>query len=90
MVLDYTTKKRGEKPLFVYSEPGSNRYGHFCPQDFKSGVSTYSTIRATQSLKTLQMYNFYFILQNFSHYIARHNTKSTQIYTLRSIENLSA
>ena len=31
-----------------YSEPGSNRYGHYCPQDFKSGVSTYSTIRATQ------------------------------------------
>ena len=37
--------------LQVYSEPGSNRYGHYCPQDFKSGVSTYSTIRATQSLK---------------------------------------
>ena len=31
----------------LYSEPGSNRYGHYCPQDFKSGVSTYSTIRAT-------------------------------------------
>ena len=35
----------------MYSEPGSNRYGHYCPQDFKSGVSTYSTIRATQSPK---------------------------------------
>ena len=33
--------------LCKYSEPGSNRYGHYCPQDFKSGVSTYSTIRAT-------------------------------------------
>ena len=35
----------------LYSKPGSNRHGHFCPQDFKSGVSTYSTIRATQSSK---------------------------------------
>ena len=33
--------------LFLYSKPGSNRHGHYCPQDFKSGVSTYSTIRAT-------------------------------------------
>ena len=31
---------------FQYSKPGSNRHGHCCPQDFKSGVSTYSTIRA--------------------------------------------
>ena len=31
-----------------YPEPGSNRHGHYWPQDFKSGVSTYSTIRATQ------------------------------------------
>ena len=30
-----------------YSKPGSNRHGHYWPQDFKSGVSTYSTIRAT-------------------------------------------
>ena len=29
-----------------YSKPGSNRHGHYWPQDFKSGVSTYSTIRA--------------------------------------------
>ena len=43
----------------LYSEPGSNRYGHYCPQDFKSGVSTYSTIRATwSSKKTSQMYDF--------------------------------
>ncbi len=43
-------QKRGNKCcLSRYSEPGSNRYGHYCPQDFKSGVSTYSTIRATQS-----------------------------------------
>ena len=48
-----STKKREERkiPLFRYSEPGSNRYGHYCPQDFKSGVSTYSTIRATQAPK---------------------------------------
>ena len=39
-------KKRNHKGFSKYSEPGSNRYGHFCPQDFKSGVSTYSTIRA--------------------------------------------
>ena len=50
---------------FWYSKPGSNRYGHYCPQDFKSGVSTYSTIRATQPLKALQIYTFYFILQIF-------------------------
>ncbi len=48
---DKTKKKRGvNAPLFLYSEPGSNRYGHYCPQDFKSGVSTYSTIRATACL----------------------------------------
>ena len=27
--------------------PGSNRHGHYCPQDFKSGVSTNSTTGAT-------------------------------------------
>ena len=49
----------------MYSEPGSNRYGHYCPQDFKSGVSTYSTIRATLSSKRrVQMYDFIFILPN--------------------------
>ena len=26
--------------------PGSNRHGHYCPQDFKSGVSTNSTTGA--------------------------------------------
>ena len=35
---------------FWYPKPGSNRYGPFGPQDFKSGVSTYSTIRATHIL----------------------------------------
>ena len=29
-----------------YSERESNPHGHYWPQDFKSGVSTYSTIRA--------------------------------------------
>ena len=33
--------------------PGSNRHGHYCPQDFKSGVSTNSTTGATLK-KTLQ------------------------------------
>ena len=31
---------------FKYSERESNPHGHYWPQDFKSGVSTYSTIRA--------------------------------------------
>ena len=45
--------------LSKYSEPGSNRYGHYCPQDFKSGVSTYSTIRATWSFEKMsQIYDF--------------------------------
>ena len=35
--------------LGAYSERESNPYGHCWPQDFKSGVSTYSTIRATAS-----------------------------------------
>ena len=30
----------------MYSERESNPHGHYWPQDFKSGVSTYSTIRA--------------------------------------------
>ena len=30
----------------------SNPYGHFCPQDFKSCVSTYSTTRAHQHFKS--------------------------------------
>ncbi len=32
--------------LLKYSERESNPHGHYWPQDFKSGVSTYSTIRA--------------------------------------------
>ena len=61
----YKQKKRSHKASLWYSEPGSNRYGHYCPQDFKSGVSTYSTIRATQSPKRrVQMYDFIFILPN--------------------------
>ena len=36
--------------ILLYSKPGSNRHGHYWPQDFKSGVSTYSTIRATAFL----------------------------------------
>ena len=34
------------KRFYWYPEPGSNRHGHCWPQDFKSGVSTDSTIRA--------------------------------------------
>ena len=53
-------KKRSSQQLLPqYSEPGSNRHGHYCPQDFKSGVSTYSTIRATQSsLRRCKCSNF--------------------------------
>lgn len=35
--------------FYWYPEPGSNRHGHCWPQDFKSGVSTDSTIRAQPS-----------------------------------------
>ena len=35
-----------KRTLFEYSERESNPHGHYWPQDFKSGVSTYSTIRA--------------------------------------------
>ena len=55
------TKKEDslKRILSKYSEPGSNRYGHYCPQDFKSGVSTYSTIRATWSFEKMsQIYDF--------------------------------
>ncbi len=38
---------------FWYPEPGSNRHGHCCPQDFKSGVSTDSTIRAHQKSRKI-------------------------------------
>ena len=47
-----------------YSERESNPHGHCWPQDFKSGVSTYSTIRAAvfgkrrdKSNKNLLIYN---------------------------------
>lgn len=39
--------KQSFKIFLWYPEPGSNRHDHFWSQDFKSGVSTYSTIRAT-------------------------------------------
>ena len=51
------TKKSGTKKTVhkencarrrVCSRRESNPYGHFCPQDFKSCVSTYSTTRAVQ------------------------------------------
>lgn len=52
------------KRFLQYPEPGSNRHGHYWPQDFKSGVSTYSTIRAAvfgkrrdKSNKNLLIYN---------------------------------
>ena len=50
-----TIHKKKERKMtfsspFWYPKPGSNRYGPFGPQDFKSGVSTYSTIRATHIL----------------------------------------
>ena len=32
--------------MAVYPERESNPHDHCCSQDFKSGVSTYSTIRA--------------------------------------------
>ena len=48
----------------LYSERESNPHGHCWPQDFKSGVSTYSTIRAAvfgkrrdKSNKNLLIYN---------------------------------
>ena len=39
-------KAKTSKVLAVYPEPGSNVGRHFWSQDFKSGVSTDSTIRA--------------------------------------------
>ena len=51
--------------LFQYSEPGSNRHGHYWPQDFKSGVSTYSTIRATQPLRRCKCSVFILFCQIF-------------------------
>ncbi len=72
------TKKETAKTVSKYSEPGSNRYGHYCPQDFKSGVSTYSTIRATQPSKALQIYTFYFILQIFNTILLRNTLLSPE------------
>ena len=34
----------------------SNPYGHFCPQDFKSCVSTYSTTRAEKEIFSRTFY----------------------------------
>ncbi len=39
-------KPKPAKVSVTYPEPGSNRHDHFWSQDFKSGVSTDSTIRA--------------------------------------------
>ena len=66
-------KKRSRKASLRYSEPGSNRYGHYCPQDFKSGVSTYSTIRATWSSKRRRKCTtFNLKFQNFLRYTTNH------------------
>ena len=46
---DAKRKRRGElknSPRHSYPKPGSNRHSPFGPRDFKSLVSTYSTIRA--------------------------------------------
>ena len=62
----YTKKREVHcKLLFQYSEPGSNRHGHYWPQDFKSGVSTYSTIRATQPLRRCKCSVFILFCQIF-------------------------
>ena len=45
-IVHYCVTQKNNAIIFQYSEPGSNRHGHYWPQDFKSGVSTYSTIRA--------------------------------------------
>ena len=46
--------------MFQYPEPGSNRHGHYWPQDFKSGVSTDSTIRAQPLSKAVAKIRNYF------------------------------
>ena len=67
-------KKREEFTFlsFLYPKPGSNRYGPFGPQDFKSGVSTYSTIRATcfassagQKYKFNLVFATFYVVNNF-------------------------
>ena len=64
-------KKKSRKRMYrfrdsslSYSKPGSNRHDHYWSQDFKSGVSTYSTIRALRRRTIVQKYYFYLILQN--------------------------
>ena len=49
----------------------SNSHDHFWSQDFKSGVSTYSTIRATSSYFDGANLAFYFILTKLFTTIAR-------------------
>ena len=53
--------KQSFKIFLWYPEPGSNRHDHFWSQDFKSGVSTDSTIRAG-TWKVSQKYAFIFYL----------------------------
>ena len=43
---EYEKSPPRKRRTFEYSERESNPHGHYWPQDFKSGVSTYSTIRA--------------------------------------------
>ena len=51
-----STKKAGQSTcFFLCSRRESNPYGHCCPQDFKSCVSTYSTTRAS-SCREVQNY----------------------------------
>ena len=77
--------------VLLYSEPGSNRYGHYCPQDFKSGVSTYSTIRATQSPKRRGKCTILFLFyQTLSHelrifiFCEHHPTHTQDHFVVRS------
>ena len=59
-LLQKANQFRVKVPPYIYKNPSqnffqeglmcsgreSNPYGHFCPRDFKSRVSTYSTTRA--------------------------------------------
>ena len=66
-IVHYRKTRKNNAIIFQYSEPGSNRHGHYWPQDFKSGVSTYSTIRATAfAKKARQKYELIFILQKIA------------------------
>lgn len=69
---------------FSYRGPGSNRHGHHCPQDFKSGVSTYSTTAAFVEnylflRKAVQRYCFFLkyasIFHFFSHFFYKNHKK---------------